>query len=146
MIKIRGLSWTLNIRDNLRFIILRLTWHLSTRTFKVLKEFMYVKCDSTQSYHKISELQSLHVSTHEIELQRLISLQLESVWNIDAHIQCKMSTKPANAVLTLGTMLFITVSLSVFIIKSILFTGWRSDRWWIFWCTLMVKCYRLDWQ
>lgn len=37
-------------------------------------------------------------------------------------------TKPTNAILTLGSMLFITVSLSVFIIKSILFTGWTHDR------------------
>ena len=35
---------------------------------------------------------------------------------------------PANALLSLGSMLFITVSLSTFIIKSIVFSGWSSDR------------------
>jgi len=34
---------------------------------------------------------------------------------------------PANALLSLGSMLFITVSLSTFIIKSIVFSGWSSD-------------------
>ena len=34
----------------------------------------------------------------------------------------------ANTVLSLGSMFFITVSLTVFIIKCLLFTGWTTDR------------------
>ena len=34
----------------------------------------------------------------------------------------------ANTLLSLGSMFFITVSLTVFILKCLLFTGWTTDR------------------
>ena len=64
------------------------------------------------------------VRLHYLGFRNLVTIELSLVINT----RDTMSKKAAGGLLTLGSLLFIILSLSVFILKNVLISGWTADK------------------